>query len=568
MKIVETRTAAQKPKGAPFIIDSCPFRFGKQIDTAVLDLEESKVQSWPMVYILANKKFAYVGQTTSVATRIGQHCTSVEKKDFTRVNIIYNEEFNTSAITDYEHRLIGYMNADQRYTLTNKNEGMSDTNYFSKTQYTDMFKDLWEELRRLELAEHTIHEIEESEVFKYSPYKGLSVDQRVALERILAAIDGDLDRAEPIVVEGMPGTGKTILAIYLLKALRDNPKYEGLNIRILEPVTSLRKTLQKTLRVVNGLKSSDIIGASDLVKPEYGYVSGEKKCFDILLVDEAHRLKQRVNIVNYSSYDETNRKLGLPASATQIDWIIDQAKLPIFFYDPMQTVGPSCLGEDTIHSTLGPAVENPIKLDSQMRVKGGKGYLDYVASILADEDPKPKEFNGYDLVLHDDFKTFIDSFERYYEKHDLTRMIAGYSWEWKTKGNPDPALFDIAIDGITLRWNRTSDNWVGKGFNNPTIAHEVGCIHSIQGYDLSCAFVIIGEDIRLNPQTGLFEADKDNYYDANGKRTASDEELTQYIKSIYYVLLTRGIYGTHIYVCNPELRKYLSEYFPLVKRYR
>lgn len=86
------------------------------------------------------------------------------------------------------------MHADGRYKLTNKNDGMTDTNYFSKETYTTMFEELWEELRRLELADHTIAEIEESEVFKYSPFKGLTTDQRVALDKILSAIDVGLEK--------------------------------------------------------------------------------------------------------------------------------------------------------------------------------------------------------------------------------------------------------------------------------------------------------------------------------------------------------------------------------------
>jgi len=564
MRVVQTEAVAQKPKGAQFVIDRCPFHYGEQVDISAFDLEESKVLNWPMVYILANNEFAYVGQTTSVATRIGQHGANEEKKDFTSVNIIFNDEFNTSVITDYEHRLIGLMHADGRYRLTNKNDGMSDTDYFSKSEYSDMFENLWEDLRRLELAEHTINEIEESEVFKYSPYKGLTVDQRVALDKILGAIDKGLDRADPIVVEGMPGTGKTILAIYLLKALRDNPKYSGMNIRVIEPVTSLRNTLRKTLAGVSGMGVSDIIGAADLAKPEYGYLQGVKKCFDIVLVDEAHRLKQRVNLgTQFGNYDKVNEKLGLPKEATQMDWIIDQAKLPIFFYDPLQTVGPSCLGNDAVRSILGSAIENPITLDSQMRVKGGKEYLNYIADILAGKDPEPREFANYDLVLHEDFHDFVESFDRNFNKHNLTRMVAGYAWQWKTKGITNPNLYDIEIDGIGRRWNCTYDNWVGKGFDNSSIAHEVGCIHSIQGYDLSYAYVIIGEDIELDPITGLLRANRSSYFDRNGYATASQEQLTQYIINIYYVLLTRGIYGTHIYVCNPELRNFLSKYLPM-----
>lgn len=332
MITIPTDISAEKPVGAPFIIDSCPFRSGEQFDYAVLDLDDDKVLNWPMVYILANDKEAYVGQTNSVATRMNQHGANEEKSAFTTANVIFNEEFNTSVITDYEHRLIGYMHADGRYVLTNKNDGMTDSNYFSKEAYSRMFEELWEDLRKLELADHTIAQIEESEVFKYSPFKNLNADQRVALDDIYSEITRGLELAKPIVVEGMPGTGKTILAIYLLKLLKDSPRYSNLNVRIIEPVTSLRNTLRKALKGVSGLDPSDVISPSDLVKSSFGYDFGKKKCFDVVLVDEAHKLKQRVNLgTQYKNYDDVNRKLGLSQQATQLDWVLDQAKLPIFF---------------------------------------------------------------------------------------------------------------------------------------------------------------------------------------------------------------------------------------------
>lgn len=565
MRIVSTSTSSETPKGSPFIIDTCDFNFGGKIDYATLDLDEDKIVNWPIVYILANDTTAYVGQTTSIANRVNQHGANIERKDFTTVNVIYNDEFNASAVTDYEHRLIGLMHADGKYKLTNKNDGMSDTNYFSKKQYSAMFDDLWMELRRLELARHTIDEIEESEVFKYSPYKGLTPDQRLALDSILSTIKQGIRDAKPIVIEGMPGTGKTVLAVYLLKMLKDDPDYNAMNIRLLEPVTSLRNTLRKTLGSVSGLSPNDVIGAADLVKPKYGYTVDKDKCFDIVLVDEAHRLKQRVNLgTQFGNYDKVNSKLGLGKESTQLDWIVEQARLPIFFYDPLQSVGPSGVGTAHISDVLKDAMVNPIKLDSQMRVKGGKEYLDYVVGILEGDDPKATVFDGYAAVIHDDFHDFVSSFEQTLEQHSLTRMVAGYAWEWTTKKSKDPAQFDIEIDGIRKRWNCTYDNWIGKGFDDPAVSREVGCIHSIQGYDLSYAYVIIGNDLVLNPETGTLEANKAGYFDKNGKATASPEELTQYIKNIYYVLLTRGIFGTHIYIQDERLREYFSRYFRVV----
>lgn len=370
---VPTHISAGKPKGSPFYISSTDFVYGQHQELFDIDLKEGVITNWPLVYILANETTAYVGQTTSAANRMNQHGANEERKDFTTVNLIYNAEFNSSVITDYEHKLIGLMHADGKYRLTNKNDGMTDTNYFCKSQYAEMFKDLWEELRKVDLAQHAIDEIEESEVFKYSPFKGLTPDQRVAIDEIQMAIDAGLESARPIVVEGMPGTGKTILAIYLLKQLKDNPDYKGMNIRLLEPVTSLRNTIRSALKTVGGLSEDDIIGPLDLVKTKYGYSSNGEKSFDIVLVDEAHRLKRRVNLgTQYGYFDKASQILGLHKETNQVEWLLNVAKLPIFFYDPLQTVGPSCVPENDIRAALGPAMKNPIRLDTQMRVKGAR----------------------------------------------------------------------------------------------------------------------------------------------------------------------------------------------------
>lgn len=570
MKEVFSYIGPKAPTGSRFLIDSCEFRPGTPLEVEHLDLADNRLLDWPMVYILANDREAYVGQTTSVVRRMAQHGDNPEKRAFNRVNIIYNAESNMSVVTDYESRLIRYMSADGRYVLTNKNEGISEANYFSKAEYDKMFEALWAELRDMELADHTIAQIEESEVFKYSPYKSLNADQRAALSKIMTAVRTDTDSA-PIVVEGLPGTGKTVLAIYLLKALRDlslssDPKdsqFHGWNVRILEPVTSLRETLRKSLSGVQNLSKWDVLGPSDLVKERFTG-SKSKKPFDVLLVDETHRLKQRKNIMGYYSFDKTSARLGFTdvAHSTQLDWVLHQARIPIFFYDPMQVVGPSGIGPDIMRDRLGAAFERPIRLASQMRVKGGDAYLDYVADVLWDRDPKPRRFDGYEFVFHESFADFHDTFDRYLELHDLTRMVAGYAWKWVTKNNDDPNLYDIDIDGFKIRWNCQQENWVGLGVDNREVAHEMGVIHSIQGYDLSYAFVVIGPDLSYDESAEKIVVNRASYFDVNGKKTASEKDLAEYVRHIYYVLMTRGILGTHVYVCDEKLRDHLRKYFP------
>lgn len=560
---VSSNTSPLEPKGSKFIIDQTEFCPGQSIVFGRGLIPDNKLINWPMVYILANKNEAYVGETHNLFNRMAQHGANKDKSAFTTANAIFNDEFNESVILDYEHRLIGLMQADGKYKLTNKNEGMKDTAYFSKEKYAEMFSDLWAELQNLKLAVHSIQEIEESEVFKYSPFKGLTPDQETALDKILYEIRKNKNEAHPLVVEGMPGTGKTILAIYLLKQLKDSEEFRNLNVKIVEPVTSLRKTLKKTLRNVAGLKTTDVIGPSDLVKPKFGFGT-EERPFDVLLVDEAHKLKRMVNVgAAIGSYYKISESLGMDKKrATQLDWALALSKTAVFFYDPLQNIGPSGIGNKIFKEKLGEAADNPIRLESQMRVKGGKGYLDYIRGILNNEIKEKRSFENYDLLLHENFNDFMNSFNKTYERHNLTRMIAGYAWPWATKpGSKGKADHDIQIENVKLKWNCTTENWVTLGVDNPEVAKEVGCIHTIQGYDLSYGYVIIGNDLTID-KDGNLTASKDNYFDANGKNTATQNELTQYVKNIYYVLLTRGILGTHIYVCNPALREYLKQFIP------
>lgn len=598
MRVVKSRTAPKRPEGTEFRIDTVPWypasgavrrpaKATTGVDVALqpgrvteymggirlqdVSLAEDRVIDWPMVYILTNDEEAYVGQTKSALHRMEQHSANEEKSAFREASLIYCDEFNMSVITDYEHRLIQLMSADGVYRLTNKNDGMQDGNYFSKAEYARMFEDLWEDLRghRLpdgrKIADKSIREIEESELFKYSPYKSLNSGQVEALESILEAIRSRASNPSPVVVEGMPGTGKTVLAVFLLKMLKDMPEFEGANIRLVEPMPSLRKTLKRVLQTVGGLSSNDVIGPGDVAKQKFGYVPGKKKCFDVLLVDESHRLKQYRNIVGRKAFIDTSTALGLDYhTCSEVDWIMDQAQIPVFFYDPLQAVKPSSPSEAQFLASVGKAAERPISLTEQMRCGGGSEYLDYVRNIIWGCNPEAMRFEDYTFELHEDFLEFQECFEETLAKNDLTRMVAGFAWPWATKDKPGtpPEFFDIEIEGVRLKWNSNpTDSWVDRGLDNLDVAREVGCIHTIQGYDLSNAFVIIGPDLKFDAKHSIPKVDRSSYFDSNGKNGTSEDELLSYIRNIYYVLLTRGIESTHVYVCDDQLRSYFRRFF-------
>lgn len=184
---------------------------------------------------------------------------------------------------------------------------------------------------------------------------------------------------------------------------------------------------------------------------------------------------------------------------------------------------PPCLDQQSIKSALSTALENPIKLESQMRTKGGDAYLNYIQNVLNGTQQKIVKFEDCDLVLHEQFSDFMDSFEQDYQAHNLSRILAVFAWEWISKN--DKSAYDIVIDGFNLKWNRTNENWVGLGVDSDKTAHEVGCIHAIQGYDLSCAYVIIGKDLKLGPG-GIPESNKRSYFNRNKYATATKRRST------------------------------------------
>jgi hypothetical protein len=227
-----------------------------------------------MLYILENGKQAYVGQSNHVKTRMSEHLSSKEKRIFDKVHFIYSSQFNQSVTLDYEAKLIQYVVADELFTVTNGNGGIADKDYYDKKTYDSEFYNLWRRLQKEKLATHSIEELENSDLFKYSPYKELNNDQREAVEKILETLEKDA--FQTIVVNGMPGSGKTIVAIYLLKYLRDLDDFSDKTIGFVVPQTSLRKTLRRIFKSIYNLKATDVLGPSDVTRKKY----------DILLVDE------------------------------------------------------------------------------------------------------------------------------------------------------------------------------------------------------------------------------------------------------------------------------------------
>lgn len=496
-------------------------------------------ENWPVVYILENGKEAYIGEAGSVYRRSHQHLKNPNRLNLDNLYIIADDEYNKSATLDIESSLIKYMSGDGKYLLQNGNAGIQESNYYDRERYQAKFSIIWKELKKRNIVKNDLLQIENSDLFKYSPYKSLSADQLSVVEEVLDAIkDGE---NSSFLISGEPGTGKTIVASYLMKLLASKKWSKEMKIALVIPMAPLRKTLKKVFKSIKGLKPNMIIGPHDVVKEKY----------DLLIVDEAHRLKRRVNLTNFPSYDSVNKKLGLK-DGTQLDWIMKSSKFQILFYDSNQSILPADIRSEEFKNYQFQSYE----LISQMRVKGGDDYIKYIRDILNVNQKQRIPFYNYEFKIFEDVQKMVDEIRHKNKEHGLSRLLAGYAWEWKTKNN-EYIDYDIDIEGVRLKWNSVTEDWV----NSPNAINEVGCIHTIQGYDLNYAGVIIGPEVSYDDVKGEIVVDKSKYLDFNGRRAISNlEELEIYIKNIYKTLLTRGLYGTYVYAVDEKLRNYLKRF--------
>ena len=204
------------------------------------------------------------------------------------------------------------------------------------------------------------------------------------------------------------------------------------------------------------------------------------------------------------------------------------------------------------------------RLQSQMRLLGGDDYISYVGDVFAGKNPPPRDnFGTYDLQFFGSFNEMKKAITALDENPEikLSRLVAGYGWKWISKGGKSP--FDFEIEGTKLTWNRTAIDWI----NSESSSKEVGSIHTVQGYDLNYAGVIVGPELGFDKSTNKLVFHRSNYHDAKGKQNNTDgkkftdSELLEFVGNIYRVLMTRGIRGTYVYVVDPELREYLRKFF-------
>lgn len=189
-----------------------------------LENENIIYQKHPVVYLLHNDKRIYIGETTNLKRRFEDHFKTKKEHKFNQSKIVFSKYFNKSAIYDIETRLIKCIHVDDQYQLVNRKTQQSSHNYYKKEKYSEMFKDLWKELKNKKIVTRDLKDIENDLLFKYSPFTAFSDEQLAISELITAGVFTENESKSVII--GDPGTGKTLVAFKMLYDLCNNEDFK------------------------------------------------------------------------------------------------------------------------------------------------------------------------------------------------------------------------------------------------------------------------------------------------------------------------------------------------------
>lgn len=399
--------------------------------------------------------------------------------------------------------------------------------------------------------------------------------------QVVGEILSDLDHNH--VVQGYAGTGKTFVIDLLASKLSTEPYGKSVAIAVKDNV--VKKTRDK-------YKS----WASSVTVDSYSHISCGDKHYDVVIVDEAHRLRRPYGKTKFL-HKNLWSALESTGLSNELELIKTKGNTIILMYDALQTLRPDDITPaEFAQATQGWSIS---KLGHQVRINP-KGAVDpdlgdeYVAGIIDflqyPDDVKPDI--DYDKAIFTEYRNAENPYESYFgvsdsiadlfdyldhmenlHPHTTNRVVAGYVRPWKSHGVKDGSVYDwieVRDNGTyRWRWNSTFAGWV-----NPVRANiedqkkleeqyrgEIGSVHAVQGVDLNYAGVIIGGDLGIDD--GNLIGVKDNYYDANGKPSKQDfdpDTFTRFIKNNYFMMLTRAISGVRIYFEDPAMRERFEKF--------
>jgi len=372
-------------------------------------------------------------------------------------------------------------------------------------------------------------------------------EQKVAFEYVMHAVeDSSNDKKKVIIVEGGPGTGKSVIAVNLLVKLISK-----------EYVASYVTKNSAPRQVYTSYLTGDMKRSSveNLFRSSGQFIDSEPNDFDALIVDEAHRLKEKSGL--YSNRGEN-----------QIKELINASQVSVFFIDEDQRIHIKDIGRKEEIKKWANEFDAEIietELASQFRCNGSDGYLAWIDHTLQIRDTANTDLSGIDY----DFKVYSSPNKLFYdikEKNKInnkSRVVAGYCWPWESKKNSNAMDIVIPEHGFRKQWNLEDhgQRWLVQ----PNSIEQIGCIHTCQGLELDYVGVIIGPDLRVRNGEIITDLDERYTHDSSirGLKKIRKQDpakassmADRIIKNTYRTLMTRGMKGCYIFCTDKETEEY------------
>jgi DUF2075 family protein len=360
-----------------------------------------------------------------------------------------------------------------------------------------------------------------------------------------------------LIVEGGPGTGKSVVAINLLVQVTNKQLVSQYVTKNAAPRAVYESVLTGSFTKTH---------ITNLFSGSGAYISTESNIFDVLIVDEAHRLNEKSGMF---------QNLG----ENQIKEIIQASKFSIFFVDDDQRVTWKDIGErkkiEEWANQLKANVQN-LELQSQFRCNGSDGYLAWLDNVINIKKTANETLEGidYDFEVFDSPNKLRDAIFEKNKVNNKSRLVAGYCWDWVSKKPENKNINDIIIEdyGFAMQWNLSVDGnlWIRK----PESVNEIGCIHTCQGLEVDYIGVIIGSDLIVRNGQIIIQPNKRAKTDQSLKgykkalkedAQAATKKVEMIIKNTYRTLMTRGQKGCYIYCTDLETNTYFAEMAQSIK---
>lgn len=372
-------------------------------------------------------------------------------------------------------------------------------------------------------------------------------EQLVVYDTIMSVVSKGLAKHQQyaIIVKGGAGTGKSVIGLQLLADLTSL----GYNVHYATGSGSFTKTLKKIVGT----------GTDHLFKYFMSYGAAQPGELDILIMDEAHRIREKTG--------DPFKSTGRP----QVEDLIRATKVALFFIDDFQYVREGEIGSSQYIKEHAERLKCNIfeyELESQFRCGGSDSYLNWIDSTLHIKDTANTLWNdepGFEFKIFNSPESLEQAIRAKNKEGYTARITAGFCWKWsKELVESDRTLNkDVKIGSYERPWNARSY------FNNLPISipisdfwaydngglDQIGCIYTAQGFEFDYVGVIFGTDLRFNLDKSEWEGHPEDSYDESTKNA---DDFLQLVKNTYRVLLTRGIKGCYVYFMDKDTERFIK----------